>query len=101
MSQGFSFESFAATIKVHRDTLYEWCKTHSQFSDAKKIGKDASLFWWEQLGRGLATGKLKGNVASWIFSMKNHHNWTDKNETTLSSNDQVKIEYHLNESKPS
>ena len=99
MAQGLSFESFGGIIRVHRETLYEWCKVYPEFSDAKGVGKSCSLLWWEQLGRGLSSGKLKGNAQAWTFNIKNHHNWTDKNETTISTGDQVKIEYRLNDSK--
>lgn len=74
MRHGYSFESFAATIDVNRDTLYEWCKVHAKFSDAKKIAKDKSLLFFEKVGIAGMTGKLKGfNVAVWIFSLKNRH----------------------------
>lgn len=56
MVQGYSFESFAATIECHRDTLYEWTKVHQEFSDAKKMGVDGGLLFWEKLARSGAMG---------------------------------------------
>ena len=44
MSQGFSYESFAGSIGVCRDTLYEWESKHPNFSDTKKRAIDACLF---------------------------------------------------------
>ena len=72
-----SFESFAADIGVNRDTLYEWCKVHPDFSDAKKRGRSYLLKGLENVGKGLMTGKIKGNVAAWIFYMKNTTSWRD------------------------
>lgn len=31
-----TFEAYAHSIKVHKDTVYEWAKVHPEFSDAKK-----------------------------------------------------------------
>jgi hypothetical protein len=33
-SQGFSLTAFAGSIRVAKDTVYEWIKVHAQFSDA-------------------------------------------------------------------
>jgi len=79
MALGMSYESFAGKIRVNRDTLYHWEKLFPQFSDAKKMGRDACLFAWEKVGMNQAV-KGKGNAATWIFNMKNRFNWTDKNE---------------------
>jgi len=79
MEQGYSFESFAATIDTHRDTLYAWEKRHPEFSDAKKTGVSKSLLFWERLGVMGATGEIeKFNPTAWIFSLKNKHQWRDK-----------------------
>lgn len=70
MSEGLSFESFGAHVPCDRDTLYEWAKVHPEFSDAKKLGVLASLYFWEQLGVDGIKGKYKFNAAAWIFTMK-------------------------------
>jgi hypothetical protein len=71
MSQGLSFETFAAIIQVDRDTLYEWRKVHPAFSDAFKRGRDLSQLTWERMGLEGITGKIQGfNVAGYIFNMK-------------------------------
>lgn len=91
MAGGLSFESFAGEIGVHRDTLYEWEKVHPEFSDAKKIGTDASLLKWEKIGRdniinssesspGFGGSARSINSAVWIFNMKNRFKWRDKQE---------------------
>jgi hypothetical protein len=84
MSGGFSFESFAPSVGVHRDTLYEWAKVHPAFSDAKKAGTDASLFYYEKIFKAGIMGKIKNfNAASLIFLMKNRFKWTDRNEQEI------------------
>lgn len=80
MASGLSFESFAGKIGVDRDTLYEWTKVHPEFSDAKKKGTEACLFWWEQQGvfglysettrEGRSVTTRSMNAAVWIFNMK-------------------------------
>lgn len=84
MSSGLSFESFAAVIDVNRDTLYEWAKVHSDFSDTKKRAFDKCLLWWEKAGiAGLwGTKDSQFNTGVFVFSMKNRFKWTDKVEVT-------------------
>lgn len=77
MAEGFVFETFAAEIGVNRDTIYEWCRVHAAFSDAKKAGRELSYRWWMNVMRGNAVGKLKGNASSAIFVMKNCFGWRD------------------------
>jgi len=81
MSEGLSFDSFAAEVKINRDTLYEWKKVYPEFSDAHKRGLVENLNFWERVGRQQAI-KGKGNVAAWIFNMKNRHGWKDTQEIT-------------------
>ncbi len=81
MEAGLSFESFAGTIKVNRDTLYAWEKRHKEFSDAKKIGVELGLLFWEQLGLAGMSGQMKGfNPATWIFWGKNRFGMRDMPE---------------------
>lgn len=50
MSQGYSFESFAAVIDVNVDSIYEWLKVHKEFSEAKSIAYNKCLLFWEREG---------------------------------------------------
>jgi hypothetical protein len=71
MEHGLSFESFAGTIEVSRDTLYEWTKVHEEFSDAFKIGQMKCRLFWERLGINGVAGKIPGfQVAGHIYNMK-------------------------------
>jgi hypothetical protein len=101
MSKGLSFESFAAIIGTHRDTLYEWVKVHPSFSDSMKTGQAKSLLFWESLGIkhivnksdsetfgvGQSVSKSRSlNAAIWCFNMKNRFNWSNK-ETIMTETD--------------
>ena len=87
MSNGLSFESFAAVVKVNRDTIYHWEKLHPIFSDAKKIAREKCLMFWESQGiEGLwsTRGKLF-NSAVWIYNMKSRFpdQWMEKSQTEV------------------
>lgn len=97
---GLSFDSFAGEIGVSRDTIYEWCKKHEEFSDAKRVSEAKSLTFWEKVGRAgtldqldKITGKTgaKFNHIAWIFLMKNRFGWRDHVQVTDTS-DVKKIE---------
>lgn len=87
-----TFETFAADIGVNRDTLYQWCKEHEEFSDAKKTGTLFMRKNLENVGKGLMTGKIKGNVAAWIFYSKNTIGWGDDPYVEQDDNDDWEIE---------
>jgi len=72
MSEGKSYETFAAHCKVAIDTLYEWEKVHFEFSEAKKAGVALSMAWWEdKMRENLTTFEgTKFNTTAWIYTMK-------------------------------
>lgn len=92
MAQGLSFDSFAGTIGVTRETMYNWAKKHTNFFHAKKKGQAYCLLFWEKLGlagimgqgfKDPQTGKrnpLKFGQAVYIFNMKNRFGWRDRVE---------------------
>ncbi len=95
MGGGLSFESFSAVIGVHRATLYRWADEYPSFCDAKRIGTDKNLLWWEKQGRdglweekdsvtekGVPYASRTLNNTIWIFNMKNRHKWRDKENDT-------------------
>lgn len=77
MSKVHSFESFAATIDTTRATLYNWTKEHPEFLDARKVAREKCVIGLENIGKGLMTGKMKGNTVAWLFFMKNLTSWRD------------------------
>jgi hypothetical protein len=73
LSQGFTFQSFAAEVGTCVDTLYAWVQEHPEFSAAKKHGESCSLRWREKFLMGTASGKLQGaNMTGAIFMLKCH-----------------------------
>ena len=67
-------EEYCAAISISKATVYLWFKTHSAFSDAKKIGLEKSYTYWTDMGKKMANS---GNSAVWIFNMKNRFGWRD------------------------
>ena len=88
MESGLSFESFAAEIDCCASTLYNWTNSNHDsfqplFLEAKKIAFEKSRKFWETIGVGLATGRLRGGSATaYIFNMKNRFpkEWRDRTE---------------------
>lgn len=94
MAGGLSYNSFAGVIGVCRDSLYEWERHYPQWLEAKKLGFDKCLLFWESVGRSMALGRelpggdiSKANVSSWIFQMKNRFGWRDRQEMEVSGKD--------------
>lgn len=77
MTEGYSFESFAATIDVAESTIYEWANNFPEFSEAKQIAFSKSRLTMERVG---FAGEMAPAV--WIFSMKNRFpkEWRERKE---------------------
>lgn len=45
-----TFEAFAHSIDVHKDTIYQWAEVHEEFSDAKKRAQQLQHNIWVQNG---------------------------------------------------
>ena len=98
MAEGLSYESFAGLLGVGRSTLYDWEKSHPQFSDSKKIGKDKMALFFERLGIDAMTGKIEGfNASTYIFTIKNKLGWRDKQE--IENNTRIEINIDGDDSK--
>ena len=83
MAKGLSFESFGAAVGVNQDTLHEWAKVHTPFSEAKKEAWSQNLLFWEEIGIKGMTGKIPGfNATIWIFNLKNRFKWRDVHHAT-------------------
>jgi hypothetical protein len=78
MTKGLSKDAVAGKLDISRDTLYEWCQIHEEFSDSIKEGEAKSRYYWEKIGMDGMMGKIKGfRPAVWIFIMKNRFGWRD------------------------
>lgn len=80
--QGKSFDSFAASIGVHRDSLNEWVKVYPDFATAKQKARIGAEEFMMTLGMNGMVGKIKGfQAAVWIFWMKARFGWSDAGPT--------------------
>ncbi len=71
MEQGKTLTQFAATLRVTRETIYEWMKVHPEFSDAVKTARICQQAHWENLMHGLTTGEIHGNATIAVWYTKN------------------------------
>ncbi len=69
MSNGYSFETFGTVAEVSVQTLYNWEKSRAEFFEAKTLGEEASLLWWESVGIQ-GTFQKGFNAGLWIQNMK-------------------------------
>lgn len=83
MSRGYSLESFAGKIGIHRSILYDWRDAHPEFKEAMLVGTDKSLLFYESLGIQGMAGKLKGfNASVYALTMANKHKWRQQHDVT-------------------
>jgi len=88
MADGYSVTAFAGSLRVSRQTVYQWAADHPEFSDALQVGKAAAALWWEDTHRRNAqTGE--GNASASIFGLKNRcaEEWRDRREMDHQSSD--------------
>lgn len=81
-AEGKSKTQIARTLGISRDSMHEYTKVHSEFSDALKRASDLAQAWWEDEGQaGLRLGK-DFNATAFIFQMKNRFrdDYRDKQE---------------------
>jgi hypothetical protein len=68
MAQGFSLTAFAGSIRVAKDTVYEWIKVHAQFSDAVARARAARVL---HLERKLLSSRKGAETSAAIFALRN------------------------------
>lgn len=97
MSQGYSFESFAATVGTHRGVLYEWANKHKEFQDAKSRATELCMLHWEKLGMAGMMGKVPSFGGSmWMFNMKCRFRWIEPT-VNLETSDSAEFKKVLDE----
>lgn len=77
MCEGFSFDSFAITIGVSKETLKDWLTQHSLFDEARRQGLAACQLWWEECGKSRMNESKTFAQQMWIFNMKHRFAWSD------------------------
>lgn len=93
MGEGYSYDSFAAVVRVHLDTLYQWEKDYPVFSEAKKTARVMQLLANEKMMRDIAKGKIRNaNATAAIFIMKNCHKWKDRHEVEFTAPDKLSLD---------
>jgi hypothetical protein len=80
MAQGYSLTAFAGSIRVARDTVYEWIKRHSEFSDAVSRARAARV---QALEAKLLRSRKGAETSAAVFALKNADpvEWRDVKHT--------------------
>lgn len=56
MQKGFIVDEVCAELGIHRDTFFEWIKTHPDFSDSYKKGKASFSAFWAKMYKKVMMG---------------------------------------------
>ncbi len=112
LSDGNGYVSFAASIGVSIQTLYDWEKKHPPFIESKRLAWGMYQSWWETEGKkGLyeqvlinedgSKSILKMNATVWIYNMKCRfrEDWHEaqKVDTTVTITDDAEMEQRIKE----
>jgi len=93
LAQGLSIVSFAASIDVCEDTIYEWFKVHPNFSEAKRVAMAKYQAKWEEWGINGMLGNVDGfGHTNWIFNMKCRFKWVEKSEVETNTKIEIFID---------
>jgi hypothetical protein len=71
MAKGHSFYSFGGVIGCSRELLLKWCDRHKEFEEARKIGHEKALLYWENVQDRASKGQDRANAALIVFRLKN------------------------------
>lgn len=75
-----TIEGLASFIDINRDTIYEWCKAHKEFSDIiEKLRENQTQ---SLINNGLA-GTYNPTIAKVLLSK---HGYSEKTETDITTN---------------
>ncbi len=99
MSQGLSYETFAAVISVSRQTIYDW-EENTEFLDAKRVAFEKCRLFWEKLGVGGTAGKIRNfSSGTWVYNMKCRFRdkWLIEREQDNDKEANVKLSYDPDE----
>jgi hypothetical protein len=89
MAKGFSLTAFAGSIKVSRETVYQWDRTIKEFSDALAIARARRTLYWER-----RLMKARGDSRAVIFALRNacSDEWKQEPEVSVTLNNDVKVD---------
>lgn len=87
---GKSIAWMAASLDVHKDTIYEWQKQHPDFSDALARARCQSQKWWEDQGQdNLCAAVFKDGMWRANMAARFQDDWREKQEVDLNGKLQV------------
>lgn len=102
MSQGYSFASFGAIIRVGRNTLYMWSRDIEEFAEAKEIAEMMALKYFEtalksssisekiddrHLRESFNPDKINPETIKWFMKTRFHKDYSEKNVTVIEGGD--------------
>ncbi|MES2356286.1 MAG: helix-turn-helix domain-containing protein [Pseudomonadota bacterium] len=74
---GQSDAEVANQLDIALSTFYVWRERYMEFGLAVKRGQDKSQAWWQNLGKDLSKGVVKGSDKVWLIMMKNRFQFRD------------------------
>jgi hypothetical protein len=115
MSEGYSFDSFSAIVRVGRMTMYNWCKDFPEWKEAKEIAEGMALKYFETAIKSASMNEIIDdkllrekfdpkniNVTTmqWFVKCRFHNVYSEKNVTVLEGGDKpVQVENKIDLSK--
>lgn len=116
MSEGYSFESFGALIRVGRDTLYRWTREIEDFKEAKQVAEAMALKYFETaikassmdetiddqkiLREKFDPKKINVTTMQWFVKSRFHYVYSEKNVTVVEGGEKpVQVENKIDLSK--
>lgn len=70
-AQGYSNRAFCGEYGISEDAFYRWTKKYPEFGEAVKLAELKCQKVYEDIGRRLMKGELRGNAAVFIFMTAN------------------------------
>lgn len=98
--KGKSKTQIAAAFEVNRDTIYEWARTHKDFSDAVKKGAVLCEAHFRDIGYQAMLGQLKINgekvkldVGLYVWITKNTFGWNEKSDHDQTEENELEFDF--------
>lgn len=95
--RGRTTTSFMRALGLTKAGFETLLATSPAFAEAYERCLLYACEWWEDTGRGLATGDIRGNGSVWMANMSNKWGWTSKAETTQQVKQQVVVQDDLSD----
>lgn len=94
-AEGMSKLEVCVTILgISVETMNQWEKSNSEFSEAVKQGVTLAEAWWQRQGRTNLKEPIFRDVL-WYMNMKNRFGWRDKQEVTGDPEKPLEVNHHV------